>query len=415
MLLGFRVVNHRSIRDEQELQLTPVYGDEPAVPVAAVYGANASGKSNLFGALEFMSSAVRDSFGRWRPDGRVPRRPFKLDPKAAEQPSGFVAEFIAEGVRHTYGFVVDDRVVREEWLYSYPEKRKRVVFEREDGGIKVGTTVGDLRAKLEVLKALVRPNALFLSVAAQSNVAQVAPAHRFLTDKLAFQSRDVRRRDLARIKQMLQDPAGRDRVVDLVRHADLGIVGIEVKPLSPAEARLRDLIEREGHPVPAAGQELWFTHSKWSQPLSFDEQSGGTRDWVHLVPALLDALDGGQTLVLDEVDTNLHPLLTAQVVRLFQKPETNPRRAQLVLITHDAALLGSPLLGVEPGEEVLRRDQVWFVEKGIDGASRLSALAEFRPRKGESMQKRYLFGSYDGVPDMNEWQFADAAPSRRAS
>jgi len=410
VLLSFRVVNHRSIRDEQELQLTPVYGDEPAVPVAAVYGANASGKSNLFGALEFMSSAVRDSFGRWRPDGRVPRRPFKLDPKAAEQPSGFVAEFIAEGVRHTYGFVVDDRVVREEWLYTYPEKRKRIVFEREDGGIKVGTTVGDLRGKLDVLKALVRPNALFLSVAAQSNVSQVGPAYRFLVDKLAFQSRDSRRHDLARAAQMLQEPDQRDRLVGLVRAADLGIVGIEVKPRSHAEARLRDLLESAGHPVPDIEQELWFTHLKGTRPLPFDDQSGGTKDWVLLAPAVLDALDEGQTLLLDEIDTNLHPLLTAQLIRLFQNPETNSRRAQLVLITHDTTLLGHRL-----GEDIVRRDQVWFVEKGPDGASRLSALSDFHPRKGESRERRYITGSYDGIPDLSEWRFDDAVVERRAS
>ncbi|QUQ71643.1 AAA family ATPase [Kutzneria sp. CA-103260] len=414
MLRSFRVLNHRSIRDEQELALTPVYGDEPAVPVAAVYGANASGKSNLFGALEFMASAVRDSFGRWSPDGGVPRQPFKLTPEAAEQPSGFVAEFIAEGVRHTYGFVVDDRVVREEWLHSYPEKRKRVVFEREAGGIKVGSTVGDLRGKLDVLKALVRPNALFLSVAAQSNVGQVLPVHRFLTEKLAFRSRGVRRQDLDRVARVLQSDE-RDRLVDLVRHADMGIVGVEVAPRSRAEALLRDALVREGGPALPISEELWFTHSGGSRALSFDEQAGGTRDWVLLIPAVLEALDEGRTLVLDEIDTNLHPLLTAQVIRLFQKPATNSRRAQLVLITHDATLLGTAMLGVEPGEEVLRRDQVWFVEKGVDGVSRLSALSAFRPRKGENTQRRYLFGSYDGVPELNEWQFADAAPSRRAS
>jgi len=410
VLRSFRVLNHRSIRDEQELSLTPVYGDEPAVPVTAVYGANASGKSNLFGALEFMASAVRDSFGRWSPDGGVPRRPFKLTREAAAQPSGFVAEFIAEGVRHTYGFVVDDRVVREEWLYTYPEKRKRVVFEREGGDIKVGTTVGDLRGKLDVLKALVRPNALFLSVAAQSNVGQVGPAYQFLVDKLVFQSRDTWRQDLTRVTQMLQEPDQRDRLVGLVRAADLGVVGIEAKPRSYAEARLRDLLESAGHPVPPIEQELWFTHSKGTQPLSFDDQSGGTKDWVLLVPAVLDALDEGQTLVLDEVDTNLHPLLTAQLIRLFQNPETNSRRAQLVLITHDTMLLGNRM-----GEDIVRRDQVWFVEKGPDGASRLSALSDFHPRKGENRERRYITGSYDGVPMLFEHEFDGVLLDRRAS
>lgn len=409
MLRSFRVVNHRSIRDEQELQLMPVYGDGVAVPVAAVYGANASGKSNLFGALDFMASAVRDSFGRWAPEGGVPRQPFKLDPAAAEQASGFVAEFIAEGVRHTYGFEVDDRVVREEWLYSYPEKRKRVLFERDGGEVKVGTTVGDLRGKLDVLTSLMRPNALFLSVAGQSNVAQVAPAHRFLTEKLVFRSRGVRPQDLDRVARVLQADGG-DRLVDLVRCADMGIVGIEVAPRSRAEVALRELLVREGGPALPVSEELRFTHAGGSRALLFDEQAGGTKDWVVLLPDLLDALDEGHALVLDDVDANFHPLLTAQLVRLFQNPETNSRGAQLLLITHDSTLLGRAL-----GEDIVRRDQVHFVEKGGDGVSRLSALSDFHPRKGENRERNYITGRYDGVPDLSESEFEFAAPARRAS
>ena len=416
MLRSFRVLNHRSIRDEQELLLTPVYGGgEPVVPVAAIYGANASGKSNLLDAMDFMASAVRDSFGRWSPEGGVPRRPFKLDADSAAKESGFVVGFFVEGVRHTYGFVVDDSVVREEWLYSYPEKRKRVVFEREAGGIKVGTTVGDLRGKLDVLKALVRPNALFLSVAAQSNVGQVLPTYRFLTEKLAFRARDSWRHDLDQVARVMRDPVGRNRLFNLVRSADMGIVGMETAPRSRAEVLLRDLLEREGQPAPPVSEELWFTHVKGVRPLAFNEQSEGTKSWVRLLPAVLDALDEGRVLLLDEIDTSLHPMLTAQLIRLFQKPETNPRRAQLVFTTHDASLLGAWLPGEEPEEEVLLRDQVWFVEKGNDGASWVSALSDFRPRKGENTERRYLMGSYHGLPMMFEGEFADSVLGRRAS
>lgn len=404
------MANHRSIRDEQEFLLLPVYGDGWAVPVTAVYGANAAGKSNLFDAMDFMASAVRDSFGRWTPDGGVPRRPFELDPEAAAKPSGFVAEFVAEDVRFTYGFVVDSRIVREEWLYSYPEKRKRVIFEREDGAIKVGSTVGDLRGKMDVLKALVRPNALFLSVAAQSNVGPVAPAHRFLVENLAFRARSSRQQDLDRVTRVLGDPAARDRLVNLVRCADMGIVGIEVSPRSRAEVMLRDLLVREGGPALPISEEIRFAHAGGARTLSFDDQSAGTQSWVRLLPAVLDALDEGRTLLVDELDTSLHPLLTAQLIRLFQKAETNPRHAQLVFTTHEASLLRSA-----QDDEVLRRDQVWFVEKGADGASRLSSLAEFRPRKGESAERRYLSGSYDGVPMLFEREFEDSLLSRYAS
>src|SRR5262249_10304922 len=118
VLRSFRVTNHRSIRTEQELVLTPVYDKtRPVLPAAAISGANASGKTNLLDALKFMYTAVRDSYGAWDPRTGVPRTPFLLDPAAAAEPSVYVAELLLDGVRHIYGFEVDDERVREEWLY----------------------------------------------------------------------------------------------------------------------------------------------------------------------------------------------------------------------------------------------------------------------------------------------------------
>jgi hypothetical protein len=210
--------------------------------------------------------------------------------------------------------------------------------------------------------------------------------------------------------RMLNDPAARDRLVGLVRCADMGIVGIEVTPRSRAEVMLRDLLEREGGPTLPVSEEIRFTHAGGARTLSFDEQSAGTQSWVRFLPAVLDALDEGRTLVVDELDTSLHPRLTAVLVRLFEKPETNPRRAQLLFTTHDIALLGIVL-----ADDVLLRDQVWFVEKESDGASRLFSLADFRPRKEENAERRYLSGSYGGVPDLIEGEFDDAVLERRAS
>ncbi|HEY0498827.1 MAG TPA: AAA family ATPase [Kutzneria sp.] len=410
MLRSFRVENHRSIRAEQDLALIPFYGAGEAVPVAAVYGANASGKSNLFDALSFMSSAVRDSFGRWSPDGGVPRQPFKLDAASAAQPSGFCVDFVLDGVRHAYGFTVDSRAVLTEWLHSYPVKRQRVLFEREGGNVKVGSTVGDLRGKLDVLTSLMRPNALFLSVAAQSNVSLVAPIYRFLTEQLVFRSRDSRPQDLDQVIRALRDQHERDRVVEMVRDADLGITDIELVPRSRAEVLLRDALVEHGGPALPVSEELRFTHSGSPHTLSFDEQAAGTKAWIRLVPAVLEALDEGKTLLLDEVDYILHPQLTAMMIRLFQDVETNGRQAQLVVITHDIALLGTML-----GDDVLLRDQVWFMEKGADGASTLFPLVAFRPRLGENAERRYISGSYGGVPNLIGTEFANAVLSRRAS
>lgn len=457
MLRSFRVANHRSIRDEQELVLLPAYHDnDPAVPVAAVYGANASGKSNLLDALNFMARAVLDSFGRWSPKGGVPRRPFMIDPLVAERPSAYVADIVVDGVRYTYGFVVDDRVVRDEWLYSYPEKRKRVLFERERGAIKVGSTVPEMRAKVEILGQLMRPNALFLSLAAQSNLAEVAPVHRFFSDEISFRSGDTGQRDLGRFGDMAQSPAKWARLVELVRLADVGVVDVEfdadkavlhelqveqskcdeirdalfrleseIDDLSgnereQAEARLVVLqdhffrlsttVSYLRHQAGLLGTRIRFLHAGARDSFAFDEESEGTKSWVKLLPVALDALDRGRTLVVDEIDTSLHPRLTAQLVRLFQESDTNPNRAQLIFTTHDTSLLGTML-----GDEVLKRDQVWFVEKDADGASKLYPLTDFHPRKGENTERRYLGGSYGAVPVLSERDFAEAVRARNSS
>jgi uncharacterized protein len=404
VLRSFRVANHRSIRDEQELILLPAYHDtDSVVPVVAIYGANASGKSNLLDALHFMAQAVRDSFGRWSPEGGVPRRPFKLDPQAAAEPSTFVVELLIQGVRYTYGFVVDDRHVLEEWLYSYPEKRKRVLFERAGDEIKVGTTVPDLRAKLEVLEGLTRSNALFLSLAAQSNVEQLMPVHACFARSLGFRSQSSEL-DMVRVADFLQSsPDNRARLVELVRVADVGVSDLVLEDDADMQERVELLADYVKRRARRSRRQIRFVHTLGGELFKIDDESDGTKSWLRLLPVVLAALDGGKVLVIDEVDTSLHPKLTAQLARLFQDPETNPNHAQLIFTTHDTSLLGTML-----GEEVLKRDQVWFVEKDQEGASKLYPLTDFHPRKGENTERRYLGGSYGAVPIFSDTDFADA-------
>lgn len=139
MLRSFRLGNHRSFRHEQELLLMPAYNPRRGtVPVVAIYGANASGKSNLVGGLRLMADLVRRSPLR-EPGTGVLREPFR--PDGDSEPSVFVAEIVVDDVRCTYGFSVDSERVHAEWLYSYPYNKKRVLFEREFDRISFGSTV----------------------------------------------------------------------------------------------------------------------------------------------------------------------------------------------------------------------------------------------------------------------------------
>lgn len=402
MLRSFRLTNHRSFATEQELSLLPVYDRaQPALPVAAIYGANASGKSNLVDGLAFMRSAVLRSFQSWHPERGVPRHSFRLDPAVRAQPSGYVVDVAIDEVRYTYGFTASDDRVLEEWLYSYPEKKKRVLFERLDGRIRFGSTLSGARAKLDVLYELTRPNALFLSVAAQSEAELVMPIYRWFLNGVVVHriSSPNWIAAASNVKKFLGDEPVRKRVLlDLLRTADVGISDIQL-----AEEKVIIGGTADGQPREEMFTVLVFEHGSSGQMFKFNEESAGTQAWVTLLPMALETLEYGATLLIDEIDASLHPLLTARLIGLFREPGVNPYGAQLIFTTHDASLLGTAL-----GEEVLARDQIWFVEKDRNGASRLYPLSDFKPREGENRERRYLGGSYGAVPVVSASGFADA-------
>ncbi|MGW4369640.1 AAA family ATPase [Nocardia takedensis] len=465
MLRSFRVGNHRSFADENELLLMPVADDRAAVPVAAIYGANASGKSNLLDGLRAMQRAVLESFARWEPFSGVPRDPFRFRAShMVDVPSTYVIEIVAEKIPWTYGFSVDNERVLEEWLFSYPEKRKRVLFQRTEGRFTFGSTVADHRSQLASIRDLTRPNALFLSAVAQARPDLFEPVHRWFRRTLILS--DGRTSSTATIARRLRDALlnGTDedaaRLIELVRVADFGIVAIDVPSTQlpeihssltagEVEVRLDSLLKQEkdledlrwkgktresgllsafrdfsivvpgrdhgpkwtmhvGRDVGQARSSnppvLFTHHGSEAAALTLEQESAGTIAWLEILPGILDALDNGRVTVIDEIDTSLHPLLTAALIELFQSEETNQHGAQLILTTHDSSLLGTV---VRP-DGLLHRDQVWFVEKSQDGTSTLYPLTDYKPRNEHNLERRYLGGSFGAVPDVDFHQFVEA-------
>jgi AAA15 family ATPase/GTPase len=431
VLRSFRCENHRSFRDEAELSLLPAYGkNRTPVPVAAIYGANAAGKSNLLDGLRFMSSAVRNSYRRWEPTAGVPRSPFRLAANASSRPSTYVIELILDGVRHVYGFVINDEQVHEEWLYAYPRGRRRMLFERQGLTFDLGDSLGGARTKADVLSELTRPNALFLSLAAQVGITEVSPIYDWFVggglriSDPAVRASESRMNHAAMVELAQGSEADQHRFLSLVQAADIGIsefivedqpdlvmsnpgVRIYKNRNSTTQWYLTERVENESlddsttkndleirldELLHAYGSTVKFRHGE-SELFDLADESAGTRSWLSLLPLVLSVLDDGGTLLIDEIDSSLHPNLTALLIRQFQSADTNPLGAQLIFTTHDATLLGTSF-----GEEVLARDQVWFVEKEPDGASRLYPLTDFHPRTGENRERRYLNGSYGGVP-----------------
>ncbi|WP_421107806.1 AAA family ATPase [Streptomyces sp. NEAU-S77] len=412
MLLSFRVANHRSIRIEQELSLvatelnegtaraTGVRSESKSVsvlPALGLFGANASGKSNALSALRFMRQAVLESFADWGKDAGVPREPFALAHEAQEETSLFEVDLLLgkSRVRYTYGFELSDERVEAEWLHAYPSGRRQVWFDREAGrsddeGSEFRFPGSGLKGHKDLIESSTRPNALFLTVGAALNHPQLSAVHRWFVNNLwlVTTGSDVPARTSWTRDQLTDPRTGpvlRDRLAALLAAADLGITGMAVDPES-GEVQL-----------------LHRTADGSSEPLDFWEQESlGTHAWFAFLGPLLRVLEGGGVLLADELDSSLHPLLAAEVIRLFQDGEANPRLAQLIFTTHDATLLGPSVV-----ERPLDRDQVWIALKSGEGESMLYPLTAARKaRRDENLERRYLHGHYGGVPRVTTGEIA---------
>lgn len=409
VLIRFRAENFRSIKDEQELSLVasalsehaeslvhvPQY-DLDLLRAAGIYGANASGKSTVVDALAFIQRAVADSHTRWDPQGGVDHTPFALDPEFADAPSTFAVDLLLDGVRYEYGFVLDSSRIREEWLYAWPRGRRQEWFTRDVARKEEFVFSRLLSGENRAIRALTRPNSLFLSAAAQNNHEMLSPLHRWFSDQLLVAGDGIDRDLSGRVARRFHDLSYRRSIVELLKQADLGITGIElVESRSPKD--LKELLRaaNAGKIDPFSDDwNLQFVHRTnvgSDVALPFWDESAGTRTLFVLAGAIVDALASGGTLVVDELDRSLHPHLATQIVRTFTDPATNPRNAQLIFNTHDTNLLDAG---------ILRRDQVWFTEKGDDGATHLFPLTDFRARKYENLQRGYLQGRYGAVPSL---------------
>ena len=418
MLLRFEVANHRSILEPVELSLIAVDEDRPSVrsfdllaesvlTIAGIYGPNASGKSNVVEALAWLSTAVGQSLRSW--DQFIPREPFKFGP-GPESPSVYEVEMIVGGVRYAYRLEVDGAAVLFEGLYSYPERRRRVLFEREGLEVHFRRGLGALAGTRELLT----PTTLALSAAMRFSDPEVQPFGRYLADiRVLGARRRAPWRGLSvdidyapglslterlfvdrgsSVQQSLFDDGdlepsdARQSALALLRFADLGIDDVQV-------------VDEEG----TAGvsirpkRRLRFVHTAGGQEVPFDlaEESAGTQTWFALIGPALTALQNGQVLLFDEIDASLHPKLSARLLELFQDPVTNPYGAQLIFTTHDTSLLNH-----------LNRDEVWLTEKGSSGSTALTALAEYggdKVRRSLNLEKAYLQGRFGAVPELDQF------------
>ncbi len=416
MLVEFRVSNFRSLRSEQVLSL--VAGSERSagerntfatgikvaprlLRSAAVYGPNAGGKSNLIRAVQYMRGVVVESATR-QPGQPYKVQPFRLDQSAAQQPTRFEATFILNGVRHQYGFAMTQQHITEEYLLVYKSFKPQQWFNRfidPDSGEERFEFSSSLKGKKSLWESATRPDILFLSMAVQLNSEQLAPVFAWFQDQLVVINEITPLAPHFAIER-LRNPDTKAAMCDFLKAADISLEDIEVVSRKRPGQQFHVNIatgESEVRHEEVEHHELRFRHrtDKGSAVFGLDEESSGTRSLLFLIGPILDILDNGLTLVIDELDTSLHTLLVRRLVQLFHDSATNPAGAQLIFTTHDTSLLSA--------DDLLRRDQVWFVEKDREQASSLYALAEFSPRKNEALERGYLTGRYGGLPFLHEW------------
>jgi len=420
MLVEFRVGNYRSFREEQTLSLVASKDTElddncvdqgklRLLKAVGIYGPNASGKSNLIKALSTMQQMIITQAG---PGEKLPVTPFKLDDKYSKEPSSFEVTFYHGEVRYQYGFTATSERVCDEWLCAYPEGYAQTWFERKFNK-KTGKTNWDwkskkLKGERENLKDKTRDNVLFLSVGAIWNNKQLTTVYEWFSEILLF-ILPSERSPVITIDMLMSSEKDEERkeisyayINSMMRRADFGIHGINIKkgkyapeeiekfqfPLDiPEEVRDKILRDIKGK------IEVEFVHQTehTSKDVHFSdiEESDGTRRFFELSGPWLLAIIKGITLLVDELETSLHPYLVRELIKFIQNPKLKRKGAQLIFATHDVTLLGP---------ELFRRDQIWFTEKDEYGSTNLYPLSDYKPRKGEAMQKGYLAGRYGAIP-----------------
>ncbi|WP_407642514.1 AAA family ATPase [Actinomadura craniellae] len=395
-------------QDREAARPAPHLG-ESLLPVAAIYGPNASGKTNVLGALAWVRDAVQLSLRFW--EDEVPIEPFVFSDGPAS-PSEFIVELEIGGIRFEYILELNREGVMYEALFHYPEKKRRRIFEREEAELKLQRGLGELSGTRD----LMTPRVLALSIARRFNeplVSDFANAllriqtlgHRLpnrTPGNLVVAPRSFHARPTARWfdedhgDQLSlfsgeefdgAETRGRKRALALLRMADLGIEDVvidnqEITYPDSSDVRTRRRVR------------LLHKTSEESIPFDLGAESEGTRTWFNLIGPVLGALQFGSVIIFDELDGSLHPTLSAELIRIFHSPTTNPNGAQLIFSSHDTSLLNH-----------LNRDEVWLTEKRGDGSTRLGALADFageRVRKSQNLENAYLHGRFGALPQVDQ-------------
>ncbi|KHD04970.1 hypothetical protein PN36_23650 [Candidatus Thiomargarita nelsonii] len=417
MLLEFSVKNFLSFKDEITLSLFAlddisgherynIVGEQKLLKTAVIYGANASGKSNLIKALWFMRHFVINSLES-KSEEEIDVKPFELSTETLNAPSEFEISFLSQDVYYRYGFIIDKKRVHQEWLYYAPEEQELKLFERQFENAAYTVELGKDFKEGEPLVEFKRPKltrerALFLSVVSQFNGEISRKVMDWFTHefKVLFATQEETFKGFTFKK--LKERHYKADILKFMQTADTAIEDIEVGEI--AEQELPEDVKKmllsnakmvvTKHRVFNAKGEM--THSiNWSLG---QNESEGTQKLFALSGPIIETLKNGNTLVVDELDSKLHPMIMRFIINLFNSSKENPNHAQLIFATHDTHLLS---------HRFFRRDQILFTEKDQYGSTDLYSLADYERTADDNYQSDYFKGKYGAIPFIGKLVFGE--------
>lgn len=414
MLLQFNFKNYKSFRDDTTLDLTATkiseysnhvisIGNEKVLPVAAIWGANASGKSNVLEAFRYMATYVASSLNYGGDESKKKSKsqflsptPFLFDADSKNAESSFEVYFISSeesGAKsYNYGFTVNSTGIKEEWL-NYKAKTSRGdykrIFYRNGSDLDLS---GIAPKSQENLKIALEKETLIVSLGSKLKIAKLKLIRDwFMDNELADFGRPVENFFLSEQlpDDFVESKAVQNKVINYFSAFDPSIIGFEIEPIESDDDKKSSRVKIDTiHKM---------TGSEDVATIPLKLESAGTLKMFALYPLLQEVLETGGVLFIDELNARLHPLLVRTFVITFLNQETNPNHAQLIFTSHDSWQLNS---------NTLRRDEVWFCEKAPNGISTLYSLADFidedgeKIRKDENYEKNYLLGKYGAIPTM---------------
>lgn len=416
MLLQFSINNFKTFKEHVQLNMYAsqydkktlvrenIYNDDKFKlrinKSAVIYGANASGKSKLIEAFNFMKYFVVNSALISQSGSKIHVQPFLLNEVSEKAPSEFEVIFLFNNIRYRYGFEVNQDRVISEWFFYKQNTKEVELFYRDLDSFNIHAR-DFTKGKSVVNQKLVRDNVLLISVAAQFNeihAINLLTCFNKMNVISGTNEASFRRFTYSKLNDTFLMP----KMIEFLRAADFGIDDIEVKRLNKEEIpdsfpdKIKDILMTNESFAKILTKRRKYDNNRF--PIGevlfslAEDESSGTQQFFSLTGPILEAIENGSILIVDELDSKLHPNLVAKIVSLFHNPLVNIKNAQLIFNTHDTNLLRL---------KIFRRDQVWFVQKNKYGEATLYSLSDFKSenvRKSEPFEENYLRGKYGAVP-----------------